>query len=164
MPIQEEYGVYHASRVPGVCADASVSNIASNLIEGASVVPAKAVVRGSASGQVSLPAAVGDTLVGVAVHSLSAPATSAQDNVEYAAGEPAPICDKGRVFVTVREDVVHGETVYIATVAAGDIAPGDFVASDNAANAPKKAAGWRYEESGNAGDIVEISIGYYQTA
>lgn len=164
MPVQEEYGIYHASRTPGVCSDASVSNIASNIVEGSAVEPAQAVVRGTSSNQVKLPSGVNDVLVGVVVHSLSAPANAAQDNVEFAAGKPAPVCDKGKVFVVVKETVAEGDTVHIATASAGGIEPGDFVAPANVGNTPKKAAGWRYEESGNAGDIVEISLGFYQTA
>jgi len=164
MPVQEKYGLYHASRTPGVCSDASVSNIASNIVEGGAVKPAQAVVRGTSANQVKLPSGVNDILVGVAMHSLSAPANVAQDSVEFAAGKSAPVCDKGKVFVVVKEAVTKGSTVHIATASAGSIVPGDFVAPNNSGNTPKKAAGWRYEESGSAGDIVEVSIGYYQTA
>lgn len=109
MPIQDAIGGNYPTRMlagyEGMLADTALSDVASKIIETATVPFGRAVGRGTADGSVKLG---GAGFEGITI----ADKTRAADS--YAVGEFAGVLRKGTVWVTAGASVAPSDTVYFA--------------------------------------------------
>lgn len=77
------------------------------------------VTKGANEGEVELPNAAGDKIAGLLVHTHHIDRTNLPAGMDINANDIVPVCESGRCYVLIEEDMAEDDPVYVRVTANG---------------------------------------------